>query len=904
LEKSKESENRKSETREDLLVPLIILAFIACAWLVYTYENRTWIAALQQVASWVLNPTINYTPVQIDGVPMAFLATIVVLFLGFVFSYLLLGNEKDSSVKLLSLIGLGFGLTGLITIILGIFGNLFQFPLNATLLLLLMLSLSVLLYRKKVKEKLTIKEYLTPCIHIKKLHFPSNFKFWLPICVAIGVIFFFCFYHALFTVITHWDSLVYHATMSVFMYNEHAIPVMAGTSIGIQMSANFPPLFSALGAYYYIQIGSIQDIFLRVIPPVMCTLTVLATYKIGELLAGKKFGLISALLLTVTPLFFRYSIFATSYSTLTFFCTVSILFLLLAIVKGNTKYWISAGLFFGFASLTSYIALYLAPFLLIAITFYVIYRKNSFRINIKKVLILLSSILIIGSVWYLRNLILVGNPIYPNAYTVLGGINIDPLIEQVTFNQIKWSATLSFFGGQVSTFDQIMIFLTYRTHFPSISLLTVLGLALLPTQNKKFWLISAWPLMLSLFILSGVSWGFPRHVVFAMPGFALLSALPIMKALDVCKQYDLNISKEKLFQIGNRLPPIRKSNIIRAGLVFLLFVAFLFPSLTLSMAGKINAESLDDPVSDDYLYFLENPNSEVWSALNITYPEAVAWQFMNDHLNPGEKFATIENRIYYVKNCSNDYFFYLDGWEARELYNITDPTLMVQFLRNENVKYVLDVLWARIHGHDDVLPMAKYLDSPYFPTLMDHSFNPNIYNVGPLETPITNGSSTIISINQPGWSELQSTGGVHTQSVIAGNNSARLYVCTPNITSLKITYLDVGKDILSVNVHAPDSKEWIHDYAVIQKNNTGKWKNYEFVAPQSETGFVEFGLHAYTENFTISKIYAAPCQSENVSTGSLNAKVTSTTAPAFVECSLILREAEKIQDSIKVHGNL
>ena len=81
---------------------------------------------------------------------------------------------------------------------------------------------------------------------------------------------------------------------------------------------------------------------------------------------------------------------------------------------------------------------------------------------------------------------------------------------------------------------------------------------------------------------------------------------------------------------------------------------------------------------------------------------------MNENLGPNEKAAAVENNIYYVKNCNNSYFFYLDGWEARPLYNMTDPVAMVQFLRSQNVKYVIDVAWTRVKGGVfDLLPLTK-----------------------------------------------------------------------------------------------------------------------------------------------------------------------------------------------------
>lgn len=841
---------------------MLILAFAACSWCVYAFVNRSWFAAFDQVMAWLGNPTINYAPLQVHGLPLAVLAATEVLVLGALCSKLLLNSEKDFTIKLLTALGLGAGLTGLIVIALAVFGSLYPLQLNITVLFVCLVSLSVIAYRGRANN-FSLKQYLTSHFILPKLSLPPNYKLWLPACLAIGVLFFFSFYHALSTVVVHWDALVYHAAMANIMYNEHAIPLIAGPSIGIEMSANFPPLYSALGAYVYTQIGSIQDVYLRLIAPVMGLLTVLATYKIGEVAVGKKFGLIAALFLALTPLFFRYSIYATSYSTLTFFCTVTILFLVLAISRGNAKYWVASGIFFGFATLTSYIALYLAPFLLIALLAHLLIKRNALRLNFKNSVLLLVSALLVGGVWYLRNLILVDNPIYPNAYTVLGGLNIDPLIMQTTFAGIKQSAVISFFGGDVSIFEQIMTFLTYRTSYPAVSLLTVLAIILLPTvKNRKLWLIALWPLTLGFLVLSGVSWGFPRHIVFAMPGFALLSAVPVMKLLDYCKNCDLFQPSNFLQRINPRLPKIRVSNLLRIGLAAILLVGLVFPSLTLAMGGKVWAENLNDQVPADYLWFLKNPNADTWAAASQLYPEADAWQYINTNLSEGEKVATVENRIYYVKNCSNDYFFYLDGWEARDLYKITDPAQMVQFLQARNVKFIVDVTWAREHGHFDVLPLSKYLGdpSPYFPTLYDNASNPAIYNVGPIPSPLTAISPLPLSINTGGWSEIATINGVQTQSVIADSDAARLYVSTDNLTEVSITYLDCGIGSIAVNVRDSNSLEWHNGVAVIQKTNTGQWKKYEFIAPIAERGYVELGIHAYHENFTVSKIVASPYQ--------------------------------------------
>jgi 4-amino-4-deoxy-L-arabinose transferase-like glycosyltransferase len=877
-----EAKPQKEESKANLVLPFIVLIFLVFAWLVYVYANQPWLTALERVAQWLSEPTVNYAQQQIEGLALAVIATIEILILGTVSARSLLAEEKDPYVKVLSTLGLGTGFTGLITILLGIFWNLYQMQLNLAIVLLCTCFLLASYFTQFGKQRPSLRHFLKAHFVKVQLKRPNNFGLWLLALLSIGTTFFFIFYFALSTVVTHWDATVYHAVVSVIMYNNHGIPVIAGPSIGIEMSANFPPLFSALGAYYYIQVGSIQDVYLRIIPPLMGLLTVLATYKIGEVLYGKRFGLISAVFLAITPLFFRYSIFATSYSILTFFGTTSVLFFFLAMKNGTTRYWVASGAFYGFALLTSYLALYLAPFFIIALTYCFIKQKRSLRIDLKIPLVFILTTLAIGGAWYARNLILVGNPIYPNAYTLLGGINIDPLIMETTLTGLKNSASAAFFGNETTILGKTAIFLTYRTHFPAISLITVLGTVWLLFQSKKSWLVMVWPLSVSLIILSGITWGFPRHIMLALPGFALLSALPIAKALDKCESYDLNIisdSKSAIYQTRRKIPSLRKSNLLRISIAAILVVAFVFPSLTLVMGGKVGMDNIQDEPRDNYLWFLENPNSETWLQLENVFTEAKAWEWINENLHQGEKVATIENRIYYIKNCSNDYFFYLDGWEARHLYNITDLTAILRYFESQNIKYVLDVDWAREHGHFDILPMATFLGTPFFPQIT-YDGAPRIFSVwSNTASKITANSTIPIAINQKGWTATHLVNGVPAQSIEAGSDSPRFSVVTANLTSVKLTYLDSGTDKLDIYVYDQTSEEWPL-YMFIQKTNTQEWKTCEFLVPVSKNEYTDFALHSYREDFTLSKIEAEPLQAPGRSSlYSLKYEITDLTNP-------------------------
>lgn len=846
--------------KESLKIPLVIVIFLAAVWAFYVFANRIWIVAFQQAVGWLISPTINFRPIHVKGAPLSFLATIEILFLGVISSNMLLGDEKDAIIKSVSALGMGFGFVGFVTIILAIFGNLYQTPLNLVILCMIAIFLLINTYLRRTNG-LSLHNLFKINFSLGKFRRPADLEFCFVVGLAICVIFFFCFYHAIFTVITHWDAIVYHAVMSVFMYKYHATPLMAGPSIGIEMSANFPPLFPAIGAYYYIQIGAVEDFYLKIIPPIMGILTVLTIYKIGDILAGKRCGLISALFLAMTPLFFRYSIYTTSYSTLAFYTTASVLYLLQGLIKMQNRYWIVSGIFYGFALLTSYLALYLAPFFIVAFVYSLIKIKNDGKSCVKTFLLLILSALTIGGVWYIRNWILLRNPVYPNGYTIFGGVNIDPLIIETTFRGIKTSAEWSFFGNvNVPLLMKVAIFITYRTHFPAISLLTVLGIILLLTRYKKssFLLFLAWPVISSIFIFSGLTWSFPRHAIITLPGFAIVSSLPVVKVLEKCEKHDLQALNccKRVFKRMKSLFFIRKSDLLRLAIILIFLLAFLFPSLTFVIGGKFWMDNLNDTPSCDYLWLLKNPNADAWSVLLKLYPEALAWKWLNEHLKEGEKFATVENRIYYIKNCSDECFFYLDGWEARELYSMVDPYSMLDFLRENNVKYVIDVGWARTHGHFDILPLARFLGSPYFPLILDRAGNPNIYNVGPIETPLTANSSVLVSISQEGWSPLHVVNGRLAQTVIADKPVARLYVEALNLTLIKITYLNAGKGSLSIDLYNPYSRIWIRNYALIQKRDTNEWKTYEFLAPVCEKGFVEFNFFAHPENFTICSIEA------------------------------------------------
>jgi hypothetical protein len=235
---------------------------------------------------------------------------------------------------------------------------------------------------------------------------------------------------------------------------------------------------------------------------------------------------------------------------------------------------------------------------------------------------------------------------------------------------------------------------------------------------------------------------------------------------------------------------------------------------------------------------------------------------------------------------------------------MVDPTSILKYLQSKNVKYIVDVSWARAHGHFDILPLARFLGSPYFPLVLDRAGNPNIYNVGPIETPITANSSMLISMSQEGWGPLHMINGRLAQAVIANKPVARLYVEAINLSLIRITYLDSGNGNLSIGLYNPYSRTWVHNYTVIQKRNTNEWKTFEFLAPVCEKGFVEFNLYASPENFTICRIEAIQFDVQGkVSFYALKKEFSNSTFPPSLMVYLpILQRDQKLIVQINSYG--
>jgi 4-amino-4-deoxy-L-arabinose transferase-like glycosyltransferase len=822
--------------RAKIELGLIIFLVFALNHLFYLYQWQAWFTPLSEFLT-VANVSLErLISLRLEGVLVAFLAWVWILLVGSIITKLFLAQKVNGMVRYGTIIAFGVGIAGTLSIILGIFQAFHRY----TLILSMSLLLGCLLYllsRDAMHRQIILKELMTKVLTFWLVK-PT--KYAMIILPTLMIVYYFVISYAVLAPVVHWDATVYHATMANILYLYKGFPLIVGTSHGLEMSSNYPPLFSALGAFFYTVVSAIEDVYLKIIPPIASFITVSAIYGIGKRVAGEFYGVLSTIILLTTPFFILYSIYATSYILYVAFVSLSVYFLILALRERDRNYWLISGILSGFSLLTNYRALFSLPLYLIVIIYAWIKGEK------KNILYLALPIILLSSTWFLRNMFLIGDPLFP-----FGFINkSEPAwLRTYVFDEIQKNSIISFFNKFDPTpLDYVGQILFNRIHYPAYSFLLVIGIMLIILERKiDFYLIIAWPIT-SLFVsVIGVQWIFPRSFLDTIPAFSLLAALPLYKTVTIIKQVNIKFSW------------------IASLLLILIIISYtLFPALPVAIAGKNTY---------DASYAL--PPTSLTNILKENIPEwyhgqnRKVWDFLNSHLQEGEKVATMESKLYYIKNGDPKYFFPLDGSEASSLYTLTSPAEIVKFLKSRNVYYIYDSPWTR----GDLFRSSwlfHYLGSPWFPavysvipTTTETMKTPTIYNVGPLPSPIIKSGNVSASLNVQGWIQktvdgVQTLVAVSEQDDTILSDAPRIYVAAPNMMKIQFEYMDEGLDYVDVHLYEPAIGKWIHSYVKIPRENSKIWRTFEFFVPPGKFGFIVLGIHAFKTNFAIRKIIIEP----------------------------------------------
>jgi len=665
-------------------------------------QNYNWISAtVNQLWEWILNPHFYYKPMEVHNPLLGGISLLSIILTGVFLTYLVLPKEshRDRILFMITSMTMGLGIAGTITTVLVVSG-----VLSRLSLILALLSLILILGGLAYSRGFRIRKMDFKRVGIRDI---KQHTTEFIIILILGFFVFFSHYHALLYPVLEWDALIYHAEAARLIYENMGMPLIAGPSIGIEMSANYPPLFSAIGAFLYILIDNFDDFYLRLIPPIAGLLVILSVYKLGSLIGDRRYGLFSALVLVMFQWFIKCSVYCTYYILLTLFIILSILFIILALVKGDNRYLIPSSILVAFSLLTSYLALYYLAFFILCLVG-MVYLK---RIRLRDVLFILIIISLLGGIWYVRNFLLLGNPVYPIGHEIFKSRNIDSELLYYTIIKLKRDSGFLHCDDYFCRLGSSLAYIIIDWHLCApLFLLFLLGSFLVVMERKYAHLVIAlWPLLF-IVLLPAFDWFWMRYFILILPSISIIVPGTLFKLVSI---------PTALIRIK---PEIK---------MIILISMLLLPSIVFAIIGPKEFSCSSEKGS--CIYNLIHPGFED-KILKREYKESYeCWEWVNEHLHEDEMVATFDPGIYYMEYDRN--VFPLDGWAARDLYEIEDPGYMQVYLNQRNIRYIMIRGWIQngsfAYPGYFILPLSGHLNSTRFPVIFHSSEEYcTIYGVG------------------------------------------------------------------------------------------------------------------------------------------------------------------------------
>jgi len=228
----------------------------------------------------------------------------------------------------------------------------------------------------------------------------------------------------LFSVIAFSLASIYHISgdgcwymsISRFMAENKKIPLFE--PLGRDEPFWSPPLYHMLAASVYFVFNSFShnaaNFAVKLISPIFGILSLIISFLVIKKLTNSKIAFYSTIFLAFIPIFIDYSVLSYVESMLVFFVLLSVYFLL------NGRIYLS-GIAAGLSILTKYNGLFIIPVLV-----YILYKKYNEDMGLfyKNSAIIISLSLLIPSPWFIRNWILLGNPIWPFLNFIFNGYNL------------------------------------------------------------------------------------------------------------------------------------------------------------------------------------------------------------------------------------------------------------------------------------------------------------------------------------------------------------------------------------------------------------------------------------------------------------------------------------------------
>lgn len=780
-------------------------------------QSENWLPALAQALAWLRHPVVHGSWPAVPVWPVALASTVALLVVGGFSSLVLFprGEFDRSAGKFLAYSAL-FGLTiaGWGVQVAALTGVLYL-PVVLAWVAAVGVGTGVIARRKHGPWRMVLRRVVAPALPKDVPRWRKVIGWWiLAATVTISLL---AVFHASAFPVTEWDALVYHAgAAKIWFASRPAPPVIAGPSVGIEMSANYPSLFPAMAVFYYFVTGGPHDIYLRLLAPIFGAICLTLVFHVAKRLHGVGAGHFAMFLLSVTPLFFIYAVFPTGYAPL--------MALLIALADcivgvwetGKHEYAFAAAVLAGLIGSLTYLSAFVYVFLIICSLAFIVRRKIAARaVALAAVLVV-----VLGGPVYVRNWIALGDPVFPFGSAVFRSpYTTDTSVLRDSIAEIRNNALGYWRGYDEGSLWRVQIrtLLWDKTLLPVGAPAAVAGVLLFASRVRAAAAIFlSWVAFVAATqLLQG--WYWLRTLALVLPFLAVLAGTALA---EIAQRADRFNGRAALGPTGIE-PPLT-----RLILCFLFVAISIFPGLTLAWAG---------PNQRTWTPFLrpQDDYSRAWRLIGDTpgwirhvyTGDYDAWQWLNRHLGGRGRSASLDNRWYYLERY--DSVLFLDGREGVPLLEIDRPAEIIRYLRARGVRYVLSPAWVGIgsarHPLIDRLPLYRHLGSSAFPLVTafevdDADIYTRIYAVGPAQP-------------EPGVRVIRARQEGDSARFPAGAENGRIVVVLPfeGMYRLEFEYRDDGDQPIDLNhLRSADGADW-KAFSFLPRAGTKSWIARSFV---------------------------------------------------------------------------
>jgi len=497
------------------------------------------------------------------------------------------------------------------------------------------------------------------------------------------------FYHALAFPVDYWDALIYYVDYAQRTWEHGGFPVAVCGQVGIGLGANYPHLFHVLQVLGAHIAGSWSDLYGQMLPPVFGVVTIgLLAGLLRNLFRSRLVVALGVLGFRAIPYGFTYQVWVSDYS-LAIVLTAGFFYCLERFLRRGEWRWFEAGaLFCAAMPYVNYLGWIYFP-LLAAAPLLLTGRKDDRRVLLQKAAPFLLLAVAVAIPWYVRNVVVTGNPVYAFFYEWLDGKHVDP--EVMESCRVEWTANGD---GPVQLGPDVLTRLIRTPWYllianpswklgPLFTGLLIPGfcLAMFRRENRSLFVLMALFGLLMFFYEYVVSGLYLYHALGFLPVYACFASyLPGMA--------------------GHRQ---------RRWIASLILLAALCPGLAFSLMGpKFN---------DVSLRAIRYGSMDRETYYRVRYPQDFAiWNTINEHCEEGAKILTHENRYHLFRRDIE--LVHLDDWDVSRFYGKPFEEVH-EWLCQEGIRYYLKIPNEQNHPITARLGHSAYLKNPdYFQEIL------------------------------------------------------------------------------------------------------------------------------------------------------------------------------------------